>query len=106
MRRALVAEPRPASVPGLEFLKASFYVDQPLLEALAHFHRGMEVYLAQPQNNTAAQAQFHKALNGANKSHDLALKAFPHPIDPVGGEVGAIRDYSAQLIQSTEAMLR
>ena len=27
----------------------------------------------------------------------LAIQAFPHPIDPVEGEVGAIRNYSARL---------
>ena len=36
----------------------------------------------------------------------LAIQAFPHPIDPVEGEVGAIRNYSARLIQAIEQMLR
>jgi hypothetical protein len=76
------------------------------LEALADFHRGMEAYFTSSPENEEAKADFQKALRGAKKSHELALQAFPHPIDPVGGEVGAIRDYSARLAEAVERMVR
>ena len=104
---ALRSDPRPESVEGLKFLSTSFQVDQPLLEALADFHRGMEAsFTSSQEDNGQAKAAFQQALAAAKKSHELALQAFPHPIDPVGGEVGAIRNYSARLIEAIGRMLQ
>jgi Glycosyl hydrolase family 20, domain 2 len=103
--QALQAAPLPDSMASLEFLKVSFRVDQPLLEALTDFHRGMQASMESPAAGAAAKEDFQKALASAKKARDLALQEFPHPIDPNGGEVGAIRDYSARLVQSIEGML-
>lgn len=103
---ALSANPRSSSVDGLRFLKTSFEVTQPLLVALVDFHRGMEQYLVPASGNDTARSEFEKALNEAQFSKKLAIQAFPDPIDPAGGEVGAIRDYSNRLIEALESMLR
>jgi hypothetical protein len=103
---ALDSDPRQGSVTGFRFLETSFRVDQPLLEALADFHRGMVLYVSLPSDKDLATGYFQKALAEAQKSHDLALQAFPNPVDPVGGEVGAIRNYSEGLIQSIKENLQ
>jgi hypothetical protein len=110
--QALNAGSRPRSTEGLEFLKLSFQVDQPLLEALADFHRGMQQYYAAPADKTFRQ-NFQKALGEAMHAEELAAKAFPHPIDPVGGsqpygpsEVEGIQTFSKLLVQAIEQRLQ
>jgi hypothetical protein len=104
--KALRADPSQSSMRDLQFLAASFRVDQPLLEALVHFHRGMAAYIASPPDSRIAKAEFQEALAGAKQCHELAIQTFPHPIDPSGGEVGAIQDYSARLAKSVEEILQ
>lgn len=104
VQRALNANPRDTSVEGLRFLQTSFRVDQPLLQSLADYHQGMEAYLASPRNEAKSKGSFRKALIEARDSHKLALTAFPDPIDPAGGEVGAIRSYSLRLVQTIQQM--
>jgi hypothetical protein len=109
--QALNVGPRPSSTPGLEFLKISFLVDQPLLEALADFHRGMRLDYGAPTNK-AGREDLQKALREAKQAEDLAVKAFPHPIDPVGNqlynpsEVQAMRTFSKLLVQSIDQQLQ
>lgn len=100
IEQALSADPRQSSVQGLRFLQTSFRVDQPLLQAIADFHRGMGAYLSSTTNKDLEMRDFRKALAEAKKSHEMAVLAFPSPIDPVGAEVGAIRSYSERLIRS------
>ncbi len=102
---ALRAGPLAESVPGLQFLLVSFKVDQPLLEALVSYHRGKGALLASPADRSAAEIDLRNALAAAQRARDLAAQEFPHPIDPSHGEVGAIRDYSARLVQSIEREL-
>lgn len=103
--RALKSDPRSDSVKDMEFLEASFRVDQPLLEALADFHQAMTQYLATPRNRSGARQRFSRALVEAKRANELAMKAFPHPTDPVGGEVGALQHFSGQLVQSIQKIL-
>ncbi|GEM_PF-1320519 len=103
--QALGANPLPRSVEDLRFLQTSFRVYQPFTEALAQFHMGMEIYFS-PQKDVAAMKQnFEEALGEAKQARQLAGAAFPHPIDPVGGEAGAIRTYSGRLTEAIEKML-
>lgn len=109
---ALHADPRPSSTQGLEFLKLSFAVDQPLLDALADFHRGLQQYYAAPTDKIFRQ-KLEKALSEAKQAEQLAAKAFPHPVDPVGGnqpygpgEVEGIQSFSRLLVQSIEQRLQ
>ena len=109
--QALKEDPRPSSRPGLEFLKLKMEVDQPLLEALANFHHGMRRYYSAPTDN-AFREDLRKALSDAKQAEQLSAKAFPHPIDPVGGsqpygpsEVEGIQTFSKLLVQSIEKWL-
>jgi hypothetical protein len=104
--KALRADPRHSSIQDLQFLAASFQVDQPLLEALVNFHRGMAAYLSSPRDVRSERADFQQALVEAKRCHSLAMQAFPKPIDPSGGEVGAIQAYSARLAKSVAEMLQ
>ena len=104
--KALRADPSQSSMQDLQFLATSFRVDQPLLEALVHFHRGMAASVASPPDSRSAKANFQEALAAAKRCHELAVQEFPHPIDPSGGEVGAIRNYSARLEKAVEDMLQ
>jgi len=110
--QALESDPRPSSRLGLEFLKLKMQVDQPLLEALADFHRGMRQYYSVP-TDSAFRQDLQKALSEAKRADELAAKAFPHPIDPVGGtqpygpsEVEVIQAFSKLLVQSIEQRLQ
>jgi Glycosyl hydrolase family 20, domain 2 len=109
---ALSAAPRPSSMSGLEFLKTSFEVDQPLLEALADFHRGMQQYYAAPTDKKFRD-DLQKALIEAKRAEQLSTKAFPHPIDPVDGsqpygppEIKGILTFSKLLVQTIEQRLQ
>ncbi len=100
---ALRSDPRPSCTEDLEFLKASFAVDQLLMLSLADFHRGMEKYLASPKDEAASDLR--KALVEAKQAHALAMQAFGPPVDPVGGETGALQNYSGRLVEAIRRML-
>jgi hypothetical protein len=102
---ALRSHPRPGCVKDLEFLMTIFQVDQPLMDALVDFHKGMEQYFVSPPGVKEAGGYFHQALAAAKQAQERAERAFPQPIDPTGGEVGIIRTDSARLVQAIEAML-
>ncbi len=103
--KALRADPRPSCVEDLQFLATVFQVDQRLMEALVDFHRGMERHFASPQDAKEARGHFQKALTEAKQAQEQAENAFPHPIDPAGGEVGIVRTHSARLVRAIEVML-
>jgi hypothetical protein len=99
-------------MPGLQFLKVKFQVDHPVLEALADFHRGMQLYYAAPADKAFRQP-LQRALNEAREAQELAAKAFPHPIDPIGGiqpygpgEIAAIQTFSRLLVETINGRLQ
>jgi hypothetical protein len=106
IEQALGSKPLPRSVEDLRFLQTSFRVYQPLTEALAQFHKGLEIYFSPRKDTAAMRRDFQAALGKAKQATQLAAEAFPQPVDPVGGEVGAIRIYSGRLVDSIEKMLR
>jgi hypothetical protein len=102
---ALEADPRPESIDGLRFLKTSFRVDQPLLNALSMFHRGIEQYHSTSRDKGLPAQNFGSALDEGRKAAELARLAFPDPIDPNGCEVGTLRHSSQLLVQSIGSWL-
>ena len=103
---ALRANPRPSAVEDLQFLATIFQVDHALMDALVDFHHGMQSYFASPQDATEARTYFQKALGEAQEARDRAAGAFPHPIDPSGGEVGILRTDTARLVEAIKEMLK
>ena len=106
IEEALKADPKPSCQGDLEFLKTSFQVDRPLIQALAAFHRGMTKRLASPPDEAGARQEFQKALGEAEQAHELAVKVWSPPIDPAGGEVGAIQTQSARLVKTIQQILK
>jgi hypothetical protein len=105
VEEALRSAPRPDSVEDLQFLATILQVDQTLMGALVDFHHGMQKYFASPQDARQAREDFQKALAEATQARDQAEKAFPHPIDPSGGEVGIVRTHSTRLVEAIQSML-
>jgi len=101
---AMRADPPPSCIEDLQFLKNSSDVDQLLMQALADFHRGMAKYLASPRRD--ATTDFEKALAEAQRAHQSAVNAFSPPVDPAGGETGAVRSYSERLVGAARDMLK
>jgi len=106
IEEAIKASPRPSCIADLEFLKTSFQVDRPLIQALAAFHRGMKMHLALPPDEEGARQEFRMALGEAERAHKLAETVWGRPIDPAGGEIGAIQTYSARLAKAIEHVLK
>src|SRR5262249_39839497 len=102
---ALRSDPRPGSIEDPRFLMTMFQVHQPLIEALADFHAGMEKYLSSPPDTARVRESFRRALVQAARAQEAAEKAFPNPIDPSGGEVGIIRTHSLLLVEAIKVML-
>lgn len=95
LQQALRAGALPESVDDLEFLMTLRRVYQPLMDSLALFHQawyGRLIGKAVPPQPEALQL--------ARKAQEMAEQAFPHPIDPVGGEVGTLRQLTAKLVIS------
>jgi len=44
------------------------------------------------------------ASEKAKEAQKMAAQAFPHPTDPIGGDVGAVRRYVDLLVQAIEVM--
>jgi hypothetical protein len=97
LQQALAAQPLPQSVEDLEFQRTLRGVYQPLIDSLALFHDAWTARLA----GKAAPSQ-STALRLATNARDMVQKAFPEPIDPVGGEVGALRNLSVKLVEAIE----
>ena len=51
-----------------------------------------------------AKARFSVASEKAKEAQKMAAQAFPHPTDPIGGDVGAVRRYVDLLVQAIEVM--
>lgn len=102
--RALDSGPLPESVDDLRFLQTSFRACQPLLEALEQFHTALRLHFAERDGPEEAGA-LKVALAKAKEARQLAAGAFPHPIDPVGAEVGSLRKTTVRLVQSIEAWI-
>src|SRR5262249_55593072 len=106
IERALRSNPLPGAQDDLRFLETIFRVYQPFSEALAEYHAGLEQYFSAVKDKARIKQDFEHALAKARPAHELATRAFPSPIDPVGGEVGLIRIYSTRLVEAIEDMLR
>jgi hypothetical protein len=104
IREALAANPLAESVEDLRFFAVAHRVYQPLLESLADYHAGLQAWFATPSNAAEARVRFDAALRNARSAHSEASEAFPHPVDPVGGDAGAIRRYSGLLVEAIETM--
>src|SRR5690606_31883059 len=95
IRQALASAPRQEAVEDLEFLRTLRDVYQPLMDSLALYHEALHGQLS-----GKAVKSLRPALALAERAKQMAEKAFPEPIDPVGGEIGALRKLSAQLVES------
>lgn len=95
---AIQAGPRAEALEDLRFLKTLLSVYQPLTDSLAVFHGAWHARLS-----GSAPAELGTALRLASEARQMADREFPQPIDPVGGEIGALRRLSRQLEQSIEA---
>ena len=106
VKKALAFNPLPKSLDDLHFLQTSFRVYQPFTEALAEFHGGLEQYFSTAKDNARIKRDFEQALEKARQAQALAARAFPLPVDSMGGEVGLIRTYSTRLVEAIEEMVR
>jgi hypothetical protein len=97
---ALQAGPLPAAREDLEFLSTLLTAYQPICDALAEFHAGMQATFTPGQ----APPQFDRAAVLARDAARAAAESFPQPIDPVGGEVGGLRNFSARLVAAISEM--
>ena len=95
LKQALASKPRHESVEDLEFLQTLREIYQPLMDSLELYHTALYSKLSGKPAESQRSAQML-----AERARDMAAKAFPNPIDPVGGEVGALRKLSAQLVES------
>jgi hypothetical protein len=102
---ALAAGPSPESRDDLVFLQQSFRVYQPFTEALADFHTAFQGFLAADDPRTVA-ARFASAEAKGQQARTLAAQAFPHPVDPSGGEVGTLRRLLDRFVDRAAAMQR
>jgi hypothetical protein len=93
IQQALASAPRRESVDDLVFLRTLRDVYQPLMDTLALYHDALQSRLS----GKPAKSQ-RATLALAERAKEMAEKAFPVPIDPVGGEVGALRKLSAKLV--------
>jgi len=103
IREALAAGASPQSVDDLRFLETSFLVYQPFTEALAEYHHGLQASFSKLADSAGAARNFETALKKAAAAEKLARESFPNPLDPVGGEVGSARRYSAGLVKAITA---
>jgi hypothetical protein len=68
------------------------------------YHTGLEAYFSSPKGAVRAKSRFSGSLANAKAAQEAAAQAFPHPVDAIGGEVGATRHYTEILVRSIEAM--
>jgi hypothetical protein len=104
VRNALAANPSVDSIEDLRFLETGFRVYEPLMEALANYHAGLEAYFENPRNAANAKMRLRDALAKARQVQQSVSQAFPHVVDPIGGDVGAVRHYTDLLVRSIEGM--
>jgi hypothetical protein len=104
VKDALAANPLPESIDDLRFLETSLRVWQPMIDSLEKYHTGLEGYFSSPKDVARAQAWFRTASAKAKEAQEAAAQAFPHPVDPLGGDVGAVRHYIDLLVRAIEGM--
>jgi hypothetical protein len=97
--KALAANPRPESVDDLKFFASSLQVYQPLMEALSEYHAALELHFGQGDRVRSVDL-IKSALAKAEEARTRAAKTFPDVTDPVGGDVGAVRRYSDELVKA------
>jgi len=94
---AIGAGPKPESLGDLRFLKTLLSVYQPVFDSLSAFHGAWHARLT-----GSGPRDLEPAVRLASRAREMAEREFPQPIDPVGGEIGALRRLSKQLEQSIE----
>ena len=99
--RALASSPLPQSVDDLRFLRTSFRVYQPMLEALERFHTALQLHFA-GKDAAGVRSALKTALAKADEARRLADQNFPQPLDPLGGEVGVLRRHAQRLVESIQ----
>ena len=97
---ALAADPLPASRDDLKFLSTLLGAYQPLIDALAEYHRALHAKFTPGKS----ALRFDRAAKLAREASRAAAVHFPQPIDPVGGEIGDLRAFSARLVQAIDTM--
>jgi len=102
VEKALKANPRPEARGDLEFLRRLLNSYEPLLEALAEYHKYLYARFTpgQPKGNLSHAASLAAAAENEARS------AFPNPIDPVGGEIGTLRALTVRLKGAIQEMER
>ena len=106
VQNALAADPRNEAITNLQFLQNVLSTDQPLTEALATFHVSLQAIHSGKTVDANVRRDLQSALSRARQASAMAEKSFPRPIDPVGGEIGALRKLSAQLATAIETTLK
>jgi hypothetical protein len=96
VEEALAAGPIPEAREDLQFPNRLLAAYQPLMEALAEYHEGRSAGLASGQ----PRPHFGRAADLAAQADRQARLAFPQPVDPVGGEIGALRTLTARLVKA------
>lgn len=92
---AISVGPKAESLGDLRFLKTLLSVYQPLFDSLSAFHSAWLARLT-----SSGPQGLDPALRLASRAREMAEREFPQPIDPVGGEIGALRRLAKQLEQS------
>ncbi len=102
VKNALAANPRAEAREDLEFLSRLLDTYQPLIEALAEYHQALYAKFTSGQ----PAPRFDRVAQLAQEAARKAKARFPEPIDPVGGEIGGLRSFSARLVQAIAEMRR
>jgi hypothetical protein len=104
VKRALDSQPSPQSVSDLLFIQSSFRIYEPLMKALEEFHDALSLRFS-GNNPVAVRMKLRDALVNARKAQGRAAQNFPHPIDPVGAEIGSLNRHAIRLVSSIETWL-
>jgi hypothetical protein len=102
--RALASQPLPQSVADLQFLKISLHIYQPFIEALEEFHTALHLHFS-GVSDPHLQKHLEEALDKAKEAQSLAAQSFPHPVDPVGAEVGSLDRNTTRLVSSIQTWM-
>ena len=98
--KAIESEPRPEARGDLEFLLRLLRAYQPLTDALAEYHRYLYARLTPGQSPGNLESAYGLAVTAERQ----ARADFPEPVDPVGGEIGTLRAFTARLTTAIATM--